>query len=124
MQVAALDDRASTEPDPAPPTEGVPGGVAVLVVARGPNAGSRYLLNAPVTTAGRHPDSQLFLDDVTVSRRHAQFERTATGYLLRDVGSLNGTYVNGGRVEEHVLQSGDVIQIGLYRLTFLLGDGS
>lgn len=124
MQVAALDARGDADHDLREQAGGVPAGTGVLVVARGPNAGSRYLLDAAVTTAGRHPDSDLFLDDVTVSRRHAEVDRTPEGYVLRDVGSLNGTYVNGERVERQNLREGDVVQIGLYRLTFLLGDGS
>jgi hypothetical protein len=69
-------------------------GSALLVVKRGPNAGSRFLLDQDVTSAGRHPDSDIFLDDVTVSRRHAEFRREGSGYTVHDVGSLNGTYVN------------------------------
>jgi hypothetical protein len=123
LRVPAVDDRLEADDTLRAEKEGVPSDVAVLVVSRGPNAGSRYLLDSPVTTAGRHPDSDLFLDDVTVSRRHAEVDRTPDGYMLRDVGSLNGTYVNGERVEKHELRDGDVVQIGLYRLTFLLGDG-
>ena len=94
---------------------------ALLVVQRGPNAGSRFLLDADVTSAGRAPDSDIFLDDVTVSRRHAEFTRAAQGYLVRDVGSLNGTYVNRERIEEVLLADGDEVQIGKYRLVFLTG---
>jgi hypothetical protein len=96
---------------------------ALLVVQRGPNAGSRFLLDADVTSAGRAPDSDIFLDDVTVSRRHAEFTRAAQGYLVRDVGSLNGTYVNRERIEEVLLADGDEVQIGKYRLVFLTGRG-
>jgi pSer/pThr/pTyr-binding forkhead associated (FHA) protein len=74
-------------------------GSALLVVKRGPNAGSRFLLDQEVTTAGRHPDSDIFLDDVTVSRRHAEFRREGSGYTVHDVGSLNGTYVNREPIE-------------------------
>ena len=102
-------------------TEGLAGGNALLVVQRGPNAGSRFLLDAEVTSAGRAPDSDIFLDDVTVSRRHAEFTRAAQGYLVRDVGSLNGTYVNRERIEEVLLADGDEVQIGKYRLVFLTG---
>lgn len=101
--------------------EGLTGGNALLVVQRGPNAGSRFLLDAEVTSAGRAPDSDIFLDDVTVSRRHAEFTRAAQGYLVRDVGSLNGTYVNRERIEEVLLADGDEVQIGKYRLVFLTG---
>src|SRR6266487_2984283 len=78
----------------------LPAGTALLVVRRGPNAGSRFLLDSDLTTAGRHPESDIFLDDVTVSRRHAEFYRQDGKFFVRDVGSLNGTYVNRQRVEE------------------------
>jgi hypothetical protein len=101
--------------------EALPPGSALLVVKRGPNAGSRFLLDADVTTAGRHPDSDIFLDDVTVSRRHAEFVREGGGFVVRDVGSLNGTYLNRERLESAALAGGDEVQIGKYRLVFLTG---
>jgi hypothetical protein len=94
-------------------------GSALLVVKRGPNAGSRFLLDQDVTTAGRHPDSDIFLDDVTVSRRHAEFRREGNGYDVHDVGSLNGTYVNRERIEAIALAGGDEVQIGKFRLVYL-----
>jgi pSer/pThr/pTyr-binding forkhead associated (FHA) protein len=94
-------------------------GDAVLVVRRGPNVGERYTLDRPVTRAGRHPDSDIFLDDITVSRRHAEVHRAETGYTLRDTGSLNGTYLNRERIDDAPLVSGDEVQIGKYRLVFL-----
>ena len=94
-------------------------GSALLVVKRGPNAGSRFLLDQDVTTAGRHPDSDIFLDDVTVSRRHAEFRREGSGYTVHDVGSLNGTYVNRERIEATPLSGGDEVQIGKFRLVYL-----
>jgi hypothetical protein len=94
-------------------------GSALLVVKRGPNAGSRFLLDQDVTTAGRHPDSDIFLDDVTVSRRHAEFRREGNGYTVHDVGSLNGTYVNRERIEAVALSGGDEVQIGKFRLVYL-----
>ena len=97
----------------------LPEGSALLVVMRGPNAGSRFRLDGGLTTAGRHPDSDIFLDDVTVSRRHAEFERQGGSYTVRDVGSLNGTYVNRERIEEAQLTGGDEVQIGKFRLLFL-----
>jgi FHA domain/zinc-ribbon domain len=103
--------------------EDVPEGVGMLIVRKGPNAGSKYLLDAEVTRAGRHPDSDIFLDDITVSRRHAEITRQADRYLLRDVGSLNGTYVNRDRVEEAALANGDELQIGKFKLVFLSGAG-
>jgi hypothetical protein len=99
----------------------LPPGMALLVVRRGPNAGARFLLDHDVTTSGRHPDSDIFLDDVTVSRRHAEFHRTASGFTVRDVGSLNGTYVNRERVESATLNNADEVQIGKFRLVFIAG---
>ncbi|MBV8431141.1 MAG: zinc-ribbon and FHA domain-containing protein [Solirubrobacterales bacterium] len=97
----------------------LPEGSALLVVMRGPDAGSRFLLDGDLTTAGRHPDSDIFLDDVTVSRRHAEFYRQGGSFTVRDVGSLNGTYVNRERIEEAQLTGGDEVQIGKFRLLFL-----
>jgi len=94
-------------------------GSALLVVKRGPNAGSRFLLDQDVTTAGRHPDSDIFLDDVTVSRRHAEFRREGSGYTVHDVGSLNGTYVNREPIDAASLSGGDEVQIGKFRLVYL-----
>ena len=93
----------------------------MLVVRHGPNAGSSYRLEQPATTIGRHPDSDVFLDDITVSRRHVVIDRMVNRYVLRDVGSLNGTYVNRERVDEATLRHGDELQIGRYRLSFVLG---
>jgi hypothetical protein len=93
-------------------------GTALLVVSRGPNAGSRFLLDADVVTVGRHPESDIFLDDITVSRRHAEFRRGEGGFTVDDVGSLNGTYVNRDRVDHAPLAGGDEVQIGKYRLVF------
>jgi pSer/pThr/pTyr-binding forkhead associated (FHA) protein len=101
----------------------VPEEIAVLVVKRGPQAGSRFALDSAVTTAGRHPESDIFLDDITVSRRHAEVERRGEGYVVRDVGSLNGTYLNRERIEEAALENGDEVQIGKFKLVFFLGTG-
>ena len=101
--------------------EGLPVGSALLVVKRGPNAGSRFLLDQPTTSAGRHPDSDIFLDDVTVSRRHAEFRLENGEFQVVDVGSLNGTYVNREPVDSAVLANGDEVQIGKFRLVFLTG---
>ena len=98
--------------------DALPSGSALLVVRRGPNSGSRFLLDSDVTTAGRHPASDIFLDDVTVSRRHAEFVRSADGFSVRDVGSLNGSYVNRQRIDEAALSGGDEVQIGKYRLVY------
>jgi pSer/pThr/pTyr-binding forkhead associated (FHA) protein len=107
-----LSPQARAAVDALPPTS------ALLVVLRGPNAGSRFLLDADSTTAGRSTKSDIFLDDVTVSRRHATFDRAGSAFSVRDLGSLNGTYVNRERVDEAVLGPADEVQIGKYRLTF------
>jgi hypothetical protein len=100
----------------------VPEDGGVLVVKRGPNAGTRYVLSEGVASVGRHPDSELFLDDVTVSRRHAEVRRVGDHYTVRDVGSLNGTYLNRERIEdEETVGNGDEIQVGKFRLIFLAG---
>ena len=96
-------------------------GVGLLVLRQGTVAGSSFRLEAPTTTVGRHPKSDIFLDDITVSRRHVAVERGDDGYTLRDVGSLNGTYVNHKRVDEARLRHRDEVQIGRYRLSFVLG---
>ena len=100
--------------------EALPFGSALLVAHSGPNAGARFLLDSDVTTAGRHPDADIFLDDVTVSRRHVEFRRTARSFEVVDTGSLNGTYVNHDRVDSVELKSGNEVQIGKFRLTFYL----
>ena len=98
--------------------EALPEGSALLIVQRGPNAGARFLLDGDRTTAGRRPDSDIFLDDVTVSRKHAEFVREGGQFVVRDVGSLNGTYVDRDRIDSVVLKDGDEVQIGKYRLVF------
>ena len=99
--------------------EGPPSRSAVLLVIRGPNPGSQFVLNQPVTSAGRHPDSDIFLDDATVSRRHVEFRLENGQFLLVDLDSLNSTYVNHDPVDSAVLVDGDEIQIGKFRLVFL-----
>jgi pSer/pThr/pTyr-binding forkhead associated (FHA) protein len=126
MRLSAV---SGTEAAPAQPAEGAPGRVddstvaslrprtALLRVDHGPNAGARFLLDAEVTTVGRHPQSDIFLDDVTVSRKHAEFLRDDGGFAVKDVGSLNGTYVNRSRIDATTaLQTGDEVQIGKFRL--------
>ena len=97
----------------------LPVGVGLLVIRSGPTAGSSFRLDADETSVGRHPASEIFLDDITVSRRHVTISRADGIYTLRDVGSLNGTYVNKERCDAATLQHGDEIQIGRYRLTFV-----
>ncbi len=111
------EERALNDADAAA-VDALPPGSALLVVQRGPSAGSRFLLDTEVVAAGRHPESEIFLDDVTVSRRHAEFRRSTDGYTVADVGSLNGTYVNRDRIDEVALQGGDEVQIGKYRLVY------
>jgi pSer/pThr/pTyr-binding forkhead associated (FHA) protein len=119
--IEALGEPEQVEEVPADQVavEALPPGTALLVVKRGPNAGSRFLLDSERTSAGRHPESDIFLDDVTVSRRHAEFYRQGTMFSVRDVGSLNGTYVNRERIDEAGLSGGDEVQIGKFRLVFL-----
>ena len=100
---------------------GVAAGTAMLIVRRGPSEGTSFLLATDLTTIGRGDDADVMLDDVTVSRRHAEITRTEQGWLLRDLGSLNGTYVNRARIETSVLAGGDEVQIGKYRFVFLSG---
>lgn len=94
-------------------------GTAMLVTRRGPNAGSRFLLDTDATTAGRHAASDIFLDDITVSRRHAEFRRAEGRFTVADVGSLNGTYVNKERIDSVPLTSGDEVMIGKFRMVFV-----
>jgi pSer/pThr/pTyr-binding forkhead associated (FHA) protein len=96
----------------------LPATSALLIVQRGPSAGARFLLDADRTVAGRSPNSDIFLDDVTVSRRHVEFVREGDGFVARDVGSLNGTYVNKDRIDSAPLKSGDEVQIGKFRMTY------
>lgn len=98
--------------------ENLPPRSALLIVRKGPNLGARFLLDSETTVAGRHPKSEIFLDDVTVSRKHAAFVRDGDGFLVRDLGSLNGTYVGKDRVDEARLHAGQPVQIGKYRLTY------
>jgi hypothetical protein len=94
---------------------------AMLIINRGSNLGSRFLITGEAASIGRSSGSNVFLDDVTVSRSHAKIESSASGFVLKDSGSLNGTYVNNSSVTEHVLHSGDQIQIGKFHLLFVSG---
>ncbi|GAB3130206.1 hypothetical protein HNR05_000585 [Leifsonia psychrotolerans] len=115
-QLAALDGAATVEEHDA--VAALPSGSALLVVRRGPNTGARFLLDSDVTSVGRHPEADIFLDDVTVSRRHAEFVRHGTAFEVNDLGSLNGTYFDGTRIERALLTDGAEVQIGKFRLTF------
>ena len=127
MNLGALNealDTSSSDENAGRLADSLPPGTALLLVRRGPNAGARFLLDLDVTTSGRHPDSDIFLDDVTVSRRHAEFHRDGSTFTVRDVGSLNGTYVNRERVETATLGNGDEVQVGKFRLVFIAGPQS
>ncbi|MEH0146076.1 oxoglutarate dehydrogenase inhibitor Odhl [Corynebacterium sp. Q4381] len=117
-----METGATGSADSSTSSENLPEGAALLVVKRGPNAGARFLLDQDCTTAGRHPEADIFLDDVTVSRRHAEFRRKEDSFEVVDVGSLNGTYVNREPRNSEVLSNGDEIQIGKFRLVFITGE--
>jgi len=116
-QVAAMGGDVSADEQSA--ITALPTGSALLIVRRGPNVGARFLLDADITTVGRHPEADIFLDDVTVSRRHVEFLRQGTTFVVKDLGSLNGTYLGGDRIESTaVLRDRAEVQVGKYRLTF------
>jgi hypothetical protein len=100
--------------------DALPSGAALLLVRSGPTAGARYLLDSDVTSVGRHPEADIFFDDVTVSRRHAEITRAGTTFELVDQRSLNGTYVNGERVDRATLTNGAEVRIGKFRLNFFV----
>src|SRR3954451_8196156 len=112
------EDRATLNEADAAAADALPAGSALLIVQRGPGAGSRYLLDTDVVSAGRHPEADIFLDDITVHRRHVELRREGGTYSVHDVGSLNGTYVNRDRIDDAVLQNGDEVRIGKFRLVF------
>lgn len=101
--------------------EGVTG--YALVVERGPRTGMTYLLPLGNTTVGRHPDSDIFLNDVTVSRHHCRFVVTEEGLSVEDSGSTNGTYVNEARVDQAELKAGDEVVVGRFHFLVAHGDG-
>jgi pSer/pThr/pTyr-binding forkhead associated (FHA) protein len=122
--VDPLQDAPGTEDDIVVTVGDLPRGAAVLIVRSGAQAGDRFALSAGETRLGRHPDSEIMLDDITVSRRHAAIENTPEGYVVTDAGSLNGTYVNQERIERAVLHHGDELQVGKFRLVlFERADG-
>ncbi len=98
--------------------DALPAGSALLIVRRGPSVGARFLLDQERTVAGRHPDADIFLDDVTVSRRHAEFVRHGSSFEVRDMGSLNGTYFDGVLIDQALLHEGAEVQVGKFRMTF------
>jgi pSer/pThr/pTyr-binding forkhead associated (FHA) protein len=95
----------------------------MLVIKKGPDAGMSFVISRPLIVIGRHPESDIFLDDITVSRRHAEIRRRGDSFALVDTGSLNGTYLNRERIETSDLGNGDEIQIGKFRLLFFAGTG-
>lgn len=102
---------------------GLSAGDALLIIDPGGSQSSRVLLNSDVTTVGRHPQSDVFLDNITVSRNHAKFIREGDQFFIEDLGSLNGTYVNRRLVDRRTrLEAGDEIQIGRFRATFSIGE--
>ena len=98
--------------------DALPSASALLIVQRGPNEGARFLLDQGLTTVGRHPNADIFLDDVTVSRRHAEFRRTGNQFMIHDLASLNGSYFDGVRIESALLDDGAEVQIGKFKFTF------
>jgi len=119
QQLAALEGEVTAEEQES--IAALPSGSALLIVRRGPTAGARFLLDADVTTVGRHPEADIFLDDVTVSRRHAEFIRTGNTFVVKDLGSLNGTYLSGERIDSAQpvpLSDRTEVQVGKFRLTF------
>ncbi len=112
------DQVSQLSPEEQSAINALPSGSALLIVTRGGDLGSRFLLDQDVTTVGRHPNADIFLDDVTVSRRHAEFHRHGTAFELRDLASLNGTYFDGVRIDTAMLENGAEVQIGKFRLAF------
>jgi len=121
ITLAAIDplqDALGTDDDLVVAVGELPAEIGVLIVRAGAQAGARFPLTENLTRLGRHPDSEISLDDITVSRRHSEIERTPDGYVASDAGSLNGTYVNQERVDRMLLRHGDELQIGKFRLVF------
>lgn len=106
--------------EPAPPAVETLGTTAQMVVTSGHRSGSRYQLVGDLVRAGRHPDSEIFLDDITVSRRHVEIRPVDGAHVVSDAGSLNGTYLNGQRIESASLSNGDELQVGKFKLLYLV----
>lgn len=119
----AVELEIEEEVEVTPPKEPLEKGHAVLVIKKGPDAGMSFTIERDTIVIGRHPGSDIFLDDITVSRRHAEISRKGNDFYLTDTGSLNGTYLNRERVESTILKNGDEIQIGKFRLLFFAGGG-
>lgn len=123
LQVTTEQEAVAEEEELAVSLDELTAGQGLLVVKRGPNAGSKFLLDKDITSCGRHPSSDIFLDDITVSRRHAEILREGGRFLVKDTGSLNGTYVNRERSDVAELVSGDELQIGKFKLMFFTAPG-
>lgn len=121
LGLPAMEAETEEEAEVTPPLEPLEKGSAVLVIKKGPDAGMRFTISRELIVLGRHPESDIFLDDITVSRRHAEIRREENGFVLVDTGSLNGTYLNRERIESASLNNGDEIQIGKFRLLFFAG---
>jgi pSer/pThr/pTyr-binding forkhead associated (FHA) protein len=121
VSLALIEDREALAAELGEVLDQLPDGLGMLVVRRGPNAGSTFVLEGAETTVGRHPDSDIFLDDVTVSRRHAVITRDVDGYRVTDGGSLNGTYVDHDRIDHAELADMHELQVGRFVLTFVVG---
>jgi len=112
------EENQALSPEHQGAVDALPEGHALLIVRQGPKSGARFLLDGDITTVGRHPNADIFLDDVTVSRRHAEFHRHGNSFQVQDLASLNGTYYDGVRIESALLEEGAEVQIGKFRLTF------
>ncbi len=119
----AVEAESEEEVEVSLPVEPLEEGSAILMIRKGPDAGMRFVISHEVIVVGRHPESDIFLDDITVSRRHAEIRREGSEYSLLDTGSLNGTYLNRERIERSSLSNGDDIQIGKFHLLFITGTG-
>lgn len=118
QRIDPLQDAPGPEDDIIVPIGDIPAGAASLIVRNGPQPGSILVLHNRLTRLGRHPDSELLLDDITVSRRHAEIEQVGDGWRVRDAGSLNGTYLNNERVDDSAIHHGDQLQVGKFRMLF------
>ncbi len=119
----AVESESEEEVEISLPTQPLEAGNALLMIKKGPDAGMSFTINRDIIVVGRHPESDIFLDDITVSRRHAEIRRDGPAFKLLDTGSLNGTYLNRERIEAAMLENGDEIQIGKFRLLFFAGTG-
>lgn len=116
-----VESEAEAEEEFSVPLDELEEGKAIIMVRKGPEAGTKFILDKDSVTCGRHPSSDIFLDDVTVSRKHVEIKREDGNFSLHDLGSLNGTFVNRQRVDSSPLSNGDEIQIGKFRLVFFTG---